>query len=216
VQFKNPYYVAATDKSVTGNSGSSVAASPTSAPGGQTSQTGTTAPSQKPFTPAGSGSVMDNVTNSDGKEFYTVKSADGNVFYLIVDKQRATDNVYLLNPVDENDLMSLAKPSTSTTASAAPTIKPITATPTPTTVPATPVNPPAKSGGSNTGMYIFVAIAVLAIGGAGYYFKIVRPKQQGAGSDSSDDDDFDNEDSDDGKTDDDTELDIDDEDGDRK
>ena len=218
VQFKNPYYVAASDTPVTGNAGSPVAASPTPAPNGQNTQTSTTTSSQQPFTPDGSGSVMDNVTNSDGKEFYTVKSAGGNVFYIIVDKQRATDNVYLLDPVDENDLMSLAKPSNGATASAAPTIAPQTAAPTPTAVPATPVTPSAKNGGSNTGMYIIIVIAVLAVGGAGYYFKIVRPKQQGSNSDSSDDEDFDNEygDSGEGETDDDAEYDINDEDGDKK
>ena len=36
-----------------------------------------------------------------------------------------------------------------------------------------------KSGG-NTGMIIFLVIALVAAGGLGYYFKIVRPKQQAA------------------------------------
>ena len=38
---------------------------------------------------------------------------------------------------------------------------------------------PEKSGG-NTGMIIFLVIALAAAGGLGYYFKIVRPKQQAA------------------------------------
>ena len=36
-----------------------------------------------------------------------------------------------------------------------------------------------KSGG-NSGMIIFLVIALAAAGGLGYYFKIVRPKQQAA------------------------------------
>ena len=38
---------------------------------------------------------------------------------------------------------------------------------------------PEKSGG-NSGMIIFLVIALVAAGGLGYYFKIVRPKQQAA------------------------------------
>jgi len=208
VQFKNPYYVAATDTPVTGNAGSPVAASPTSAANGQPKSTGTgTTSGQQPFTPDGSGTVMDNVQNSDGKEFYSIKSANGNVFYLIVDKQRTADNVYLLDAVDENDLSALAKPTGGAAASAAPTIAPQIATPTPTAFASAPVTPPVKNGGSNTGMIIFVVIAVIAVGGAGYYFKIVRPKQQSSGADSSEDDEYDSdEDSGDSEADDDVEY----------
>ena len=38
---------------------------------------------------------------------------------------------------------------------------------------------PEKSGG-NTGMISFLVSALVAAGGLGYYFKIVRPKQQAA------------------------------------
>ena len=35
-------------------------------------------------------------------------------------------------------------------------------------------------------MIIFIVLAVAAVGGAGYYFKIVRPKQQGSFDDDED------------------------------
>jgi len=87
-------------------------------------------PDPKPFTPEGTGTVLDNATDQDGKEFFTITTADEAVFYLVIDRQRGAENVYFLNAVTVSDLM---------------------------------------------------ALAVLAIGGgAGWYFKIYRPKQQKA------------------------------------
>jgi hypothetical protein len=107
-----------------------------------------------------------------------VKTPDGNVFYLIVDRQRNAENVYLLNAVTEDDLASLAKEGdgkttgTAKPSPAAPPVVPPTATP-------EPPAPPAPEKSSNTGSIVFIVIAIVAVGGAGYYFKIVRPKQNG-------------------------------------
>jgi len=137
---------------------------------------------KKPFTPKGSGTVIDNAADGDGKEFFTVATPDGNTFYLIVDRQRDAENVYLLNAVTENDLASLAKPGDGKKVSAVPT-----PTPPETQKPADPKpepKPAPEKSGSNTGTIVFVVIAVLFAGGAGYYFKILRPKQLAAdGSD---------------------------------
>ena len=54
---------------------------------------------QKPFTPAGQASVLDNATDGDGKEFYTFVTPEENVFYLVIDNQRDSENVYFLNAV---------------------------------------------------------------------------------------------------------------------
>ena len=48
----------------------------------------------RPFTPPGTGTVVDNASDNDGKEFYTIKTEDGSVFYLIIDRQRNVENVY--------------------------------------------------------------------------------------------------------------------------
>jgi len=187
IQFKNPYYAPQTDT----GSGDNVSPTPDggvsdpAAPDGSNPGNGVTPASGSPFTPDGAGTVMDNAVNGDGKEFFTVQTADGNVFYLIVDRQRTADNVYLLNAVTEDDLASLAKPGDGK--SAGTVVTPTTAAPvvTPETTPEqTPPPAPAKSGGGSTGTIVFVIIAVAAVGGAGYYFKIVRPKQLGTnGSD---------------------------------
>jgi hypothetical protein len=49
----------------------------------------------------------------------------------------------------------------------------------------------------NTNIYIYVLIAVILVGGAGYYIKIVRPKQQEANMPLEDMDDDELEDADD-------------------
>ncbi len=122
---------------------------------------------------------MDNVTEADGKEFFTVETADGNIFYLIVDRQRDADNVYLLNAVTENDLASLAKPGDGLSVSAVePAVPSAPVTPDNTESEPSPA-PEAEKSGGNTGTLAFVGIAVLIIGGAAYYFKFVRPKKNG-------------------------------------
>lgn len=79
-----------------------------------------------PFTPEGQASVVDHATDGDGKEFYTFSTPEGNVFYLVIDSQRESDNVYFLNAVTEADLMALAEGGSgedSTGVSAIPEIK---------------------------------------------------------------------------------------------
>ena len=64
----------------------------------------------RPLTPDGTGTVIDNVTDSDGgREFFTINSDDGSEFFLIIDRHRNVDNVYFLNAVTLEDLMSLAR-----------------------------------------------------------------------------------------------------------
>ena len=125
-----------------------------------------------PFTPDGTGTVVDNATDQDGKEFFTIMAADESVFYLVIDRQRETENVYFLNAVTVADLMALAEPSPEAVPEPLPEPEP---------EPATEPDPepePEKSGGAGT---LLLVLAVLALGGgAGWYFKIYRPKHQKA------------------------------------
>ena len=62
------------------------------------------------FTPEGTGTVQDNISGTDGeKQFYTITTDAGNVFYLVIDGKREDNNVYFLNGVTESDLMALAE-----------------------------------------------------------------------------------------------------------
>ena len=151
-----------------------------------------TASSQpNPFTPAGTGTVVNTATDADGKQFYTITTPDENVFYLVIDLQRETDNVYFLDAVTEKDLLALAEKSgdTEDSETVVSTPKP-ESTPEVTSEPETKTSPepssePKQTG--NTGMLLVVLAIVVIGGGAGYYFKIYRPKHQQADSE----DDFD-------------------------
>ena len=126
-----------------------------------------------PFTPDGTGTVVDNATDQDGKEFFTITTADEAVFYLVIDRQRETENVYFLNAVTVADLMALAE-SSGEPAALEPPPEP---EPEPTTTPE-PEPVPEKKGGAGP---LLLALAVVVIGGgAGWDFKIYRPKLQKA------------------------------------
>lgn len=127
----------------------------------------------QPFTPDGTGTVVDNATDEDGKEFFTITTADEAVFYLVIDRQRSAENVYFLNAVTVADLMALAELGPEP--EAPPPVQEQEPDPGPDPE---PEPEPEKSGGA--GM-LLAALAVLALGGgAGWYFKIYRPKQQKA------------------------------------
>lgn len=182
VSFKNPYFEqTATPEPPTQNSAPDKPSE--SAIGGN------------PFTPDGTGTVVDNAKDGDGKEFFTVETPDGNVFYLIVDRQRDSENVYLLNAVNEEDLASLAKPGNGKNVSAIPTpeVKPTPEPPKPTEP--DPIPDPVTKKGIDNSMLIFIGIVVVVIGGVGYYFKIVRPKKNGGSTNNYDEpeDDFDDD-----------------------
>ena len=154
-----------------------------------------------PFTPAGQASVLDNATDGDGKEFYTFITPEENVFYLVIDNQRDSENVYFLNAVTEDDLAALAEKGEKdgTGESAVPEVIVCTCTDKceagmvntscpvckndlsactgkeqapPETEEPEKENTKKGSGGA----FIFVLLAALAVGGAGYYFKIYKPK----------------------------------------
>lgn len=65
----------------------------------------TEATEANPFTPDGNASILDEADSDQNKYFYTIQTANDNTFYMIIDKDRATGNVYLLSMIDENDLM---------------------------------------------------------------------------------------------------------------
>jgi len=146
-----------------------------------------------PLTPDGQATVVDNVTDMDGVEFFTFFTPSGNVFHLIVDRQRGSENVYFLNAVTEFDLMALAEASGLNMPDY--TISGIPATPIlPEETPQEPEpeeTPDEPRSGMGGGTIFFLLLIFAAVGGAGYYFKIVRPKQQQQmmGDDYNEDDD---------------------------
>lgn len=128
-------------------------------------------PEPNPFTLEGTGTVVDNATDEDGKEFFTITTPNENIFYLVIDRQRSGENVYFLNAVTEADLMALVEISKEPVA------------PTPEPEPVTDPEPepePEPEKKNNAGTLLLVLAVALIGGGAGWYFKIYRPKQEKA------------------------------------
>ena len=57
---------------------------------------------------------ISSTTTEGGKEFYTISTKSGKIFYLIVDNEQSQDNVYFLTEVDEQDLMNFTLSDTVT------------------------------------------------------------------------------------------------------
>jgi hypothetical protein len=144
----------------------------------------------------GTGTVVENSTDTSAqREFFTIKTAAGNVFYIVVDKEKTSDNVYLLTPVTESDLIKLAGSKTADTITGGTTTSQqqtnSTVSQEPTTSSQSTVsqaqNALATNKSSNNtkaqqssgvGTIAFVILAVLIVGGAGFYFKIYKPHHE--------------------------------------
>lgn len=194
-----------TSSGSTGNSGGSSSSTP---------EPTTSSVPEGAFTPEGTGTVQDSATGEDGdKQFYTITTEAGNVFYLIIDGKRDDNNVYFLNGVTEADLMALAEKGDGSVSvipaadvcnckekceagkvnTGCPVCKNDLNGCTGKEKPAEPEEAaepeqPKKDTGS-AGTIIFIIVALLAVGGVGYYVKIVRPKQQAEDEDEFDEDD---------------------------
>ena len=132
---------------------------------------------QNPFTPDGTGTVVDNATDEDGKEFYTITTADESVFYLVIDKQKTSENVYFLNAVTVDDLLPLAKQGEEPAEEVTPEPEPEPTEPV-EDVPEPEPEPEPEKPDSSLLSLLLVGAVVLIGGGAGYYFKIYKPKHE--------------------------------------
>ena len=195
-----------------GNAGNASAENSGNADTGDTQEENTSSIPEGAFTPDGSASVLDEAQETaDDKQFYTITTEAGNVFYLIIDGKRDSQNVHFLNGVTEADLMALAEKGdgsmsvipagdtcTCTEKCEAGKVRTdcpvckndLTGCVGKETKPSEPEQPeteqPKKDTGS-IGTIIFVVLALLAVGGIGYYVKSVRPKQQAADEEFEDD-----------------------------
>ena len=166
------------------------------------------------LTPDGNLSLIDDIGSSarSGKQFITVETRNGNVFYLIIDRDdEGEETVHFLNQVDEADLLTLM--GDDAPAAEAPAVcnckekcaagavntncpvcknnlsecsgKEVVTEPEPE-----PEQPEKKSSG---GLLVIVLLLALAGGGAFAYVKFIKPKQGVKVSADPDDYDFEDE-----------------------
>ena len=150
------------------------------------------------LTPDGNLSLIDDIGSStrSGKQFITVETKNGNVFYIIIDRDdEGEETVHFLNQVDEADLLTLMgddAPAAETpavcnckekcAAGAVNTNCPVCKNnlsecsgKEPVTEPEPePEQPEKKSSG---GLLVIVLLLALAGGGAFVYVKFIKPKQ---------------------------------------
>lgn len=146
----------------------------------------------------GTGTVIENTTaDSSSREFFTIKTAEGNVFYVVVDKTKTNDNVYLLTPVTEDSLKALAESAVqkngTVTASGTPNLfggqsgsseatgaTGATTTGSGSTAPTNTAKTQKAATAVSVGNIAFIILVAILVFGAAFYFKIYKPKHKAA------------------------------------
>ena len=142
--------------------------------------------------------LYDKATN---KQFITVQTSGGNTFYIVIDYDKPTDEdgeqyqTYFLNMVDEADLLAAIQaaggelPECSCADKCAVGVINTDCTVCAVNMsecqgkapePAPVVEPEQPKATGNGGMLLLALAVVVIGGGAGWYFKIYRPKKQRA------------------------------------
>lgn len=168
------------------------------------------------LTPGGNLTLIDDIgsTTQSGKQFITVETKTGNVFYLIIDRDdEGKETVHFLNQVDEADLLALMEDGqTGTVASVCTCTTKCKAGAVNTNCPVcknnmsectgpepqetqpqeneAPQEEPKNSGSGAGGLIVFLVVALAGGGAALYYFKFKKPRADTKGSDDLDEYDF--------------------------
>lgn len=158
------------------------------------------------LSPDGNLSLIDDIGSAakNGKQFITVETKNGNVFYLIIDRDdEGKETVHFLNQVDEADLLTLMEDGETVTpaavcscttkckAGAVNTNCPVCKTnltecsglEPQEPQPEEPEAPEEEPKGGAGGLIVFLLVALAGGGAALYYFKFKKPKAETTGSD---------------------------------
>ena len=152
------------------------------------------------------GETADSVTKTatEGtKEFYTISTKSGKIFYLIIDNSKSQDNVYFLTEVSEKDLMNFTL-SDSVTLPEVDTVyaepekkveeeKPETTETAEKDKVEDDIQMPEDK--SPFGTYLLIALVAVGAAAGGYYFKVYKPKHEYDDEDEMEEDEDESEDS---------------------
>ena len=179
------------------------------------------------FTPNGNMTLIDDFFQIEAeetenspqrdKQFITLESKNGNIFYLVIDRNGNEENVYFMNLVDEADLVALIEDAEGGTKAHAcsctekcvvgaiktdceicrtnmsecagkdPVVEP---------KPTEPVDEPAEEESTANFLPVIILLIAAAGGGAFYWFKIRKPKPKTSGDSDLDDYDYGQDDED--------------------
>lgn len=109
--------------------------------------------------------------SADARQFITFQTKSGKIFHLIINHDEQSENVMLLTEVSEDDLLNMVEKKEKPKEE----VKKIEETVSESEVKKEELK---KEEGKGNGSYIFLGIIVLAVVGAGYYFKIYKKKQE--------------------------------------
>lgn len=126
-----------------------------------------------PFSVAGNGQLLDDITDDETKQFLTVQTKNGNTFFMVIDRSRNSENVYMLSLVDENDLAEFLEEEL--VEEEKPSV--IIEEPQPEPVAEEPRPEPEKAG-MNMGAVLTILVLGAGVVGGYYYFKILKPKRE--------------------------------------
>ena len=137
------------------------------------------------------------------KEFYTISTKSGKIFYLIIDNSKSQDNVYFLTEVSEKDLMNFTLSDSVTL----PEVDMVYAEPEKKAEEEKPettesaekdkveddIQMPEDK--SPFGTYLLIALVAVGAAAGGYYFKVYKPKHEYDDEDEMEEDEDESEDS---------------------
>ena len=133
--------------------------------------------------------TISSTTTAAGKEFYTISTKSGKVFYLVIDNEQSQDNVYFLTEVDEKDLMNFTLSDTVTLPDVDTVYATVDDEEKQTETPVTEEKPeeteaPKESEEqksektSNLGSYLIIGLLAAGAGAGAWYTKIYKPKHE--------------------------------------